>query len=746
MFRVFNILLVNLLSLVFVTAALAQSKEPDLARLSQSGYIMGPGSGTYAINDAWTRYTKVMRFATTFDKTDKEIEAVVCGPEQNKGVLLIGEPNEFFKYVFARIATRPDSLCAGQWHVEVDIQKIEAGHKYVGEVEEYWRQQILEPSANKNVVLYMSSLNALIGLGSHSNDDTGIEREYAANVTSGKFRTVAFMDKYNYNDVIRSKHAYVLESFATKIVLPPVDMNQAGELVLTYLNALYPNFKLELAELSYLLKMGAYYLPNRPEPERSMAIINKLVRSTPGAGREEKRVAQNIETAHPYVNNTNQTWEISMPEFREIQLVFESFDVEQNYDKLVVTDEKGAVLETLTGAKGAFRSAYYPTNKIKLTFTADNDGVRNGFKINGVNGAVYKEHTFTLDETREAVMTVAQVPAWLIKRDFSIIKNLKAKLDGDVVGVAEGKADAVRLAKNGYVAGRTDDKPIATILLAGPTGTGKSYIAKRIADYTEQNLITMDMTSYKERDSFKTFQEVLSRYLTNNPYAVYLFEEIDKASMEVLDQLYFMMDEGIFYDPYQRPLFARGAFIIMTTNAGAESILANPKSPNLRKLVMDELGKSFRASFLNRYDAISLFMPFSAEEYLQLARVLLNKKIKLIGEYYDWTVKLDEPTYFFVGDKGQSKIFGARPMERLVEAVVGTGIAEWQLENGPIPAKSQVNVKKTNGLNEFELKVGTKAITYVVNPETNNGFMSMSRVAIPAKMELLFQQNRMYED
>lgn len=742
------VLMVSLLSVSVLSYA--QDKQPDLNTLRNSGFIMAPGSGSYQIHDTWRSYTKVMASADMFDGIVDEIDRVVCGADQNKSILIVGEPDNFYKYIFARIAMRPNSPCATLWHVEVDINKIESGHRYVGEVDEYWRENVLAPSEGKSVVLYFNNLGAIIGLGSHSNDNTGIEQEYSSNISSGKMRSVAFINKFEYNEVMNSRNAYVLESFANKVILPSVTEQQAGALARVYLQALYPFVKLGDQELNYLLKNSNFYMPNRNEPERSIAIINKVTRSLGDGARELKPYIANIETAHPYLPNTKTTWTVDADDANEIQLSFDMFDLEQNYDTLTIKDNKGKTLDILSGNKGAFKTRFYPANHLILEFSADSEGSLQGFKISTYTTAKYKEYKITMGDLRKAIMEIAQVPKWLMERDYSIIKNLRSQLDSDVVGVAEGKEDLVRLAKNGYVAGRTDDKPVGTIMFTGPTGTGKSYIAKKMADFTGQKLITFDMTSYKEVDSFKTFQEVLARSLTNNPYAIYLFEEIDKAAVEVLDQLYFMMDEGIFYDQFQRPLFARGAFLIFTTNAASDTILNNPKAPELRKMVMTDLQKSFRMSFLNRFDAISIFLPFTQDEYVKLAKTLADKKISKIKEYYEWTVTVDQGTYNYIATYGQSAVFGARPMERLVESVMGAGIAEYQLNKGNIPDLAKLDFKKLAGAHDFRLSVNNDKIDFVVNPGNNSvrAPMLLSNSSKKGKVDLesFFASIRMYED
>ena len=352
-----------------------------------------------------------------------------------------------------------------------------------------------------------------------------------------------------------------------------------------------------------------------------------------------------------------------------------------------------------------------------------------------------EKYTFKREDVRKAILTIAQVPAWLMTRDYTVVRELQGKLDGDVVGVAEGKRDLVRLAKNGFVAGRTDEKPVATTLFTGPTGTGKSYIAKKMAEFMGMRLITMDMTSYKDPSTFRAFQDTLANHLTNTPYAFYLFEEIDKASIEVLDQLYFMMDEGIFYDKHQRPLFARGAFIMMTTNAASDTIVNNPNAPNLRDLVMADLQKMFRMSFLNRFDAISIFKPFTDAEFAQLAKTLINKKLALTKEFFTWSGSVDQGTYDYVARVGRSPVFGARPMERLVENVLGTGIADYQIARAVIPDEAVLAWTKLQGPNDFRISVNRDTMNYTIAP---NGTFIGARTNQDILLQKMFEANRMY--
>ena len=696
-------------------------EQPDLYTLSQSGFIMGPGDQGNPIHSAWKNEVEFMKSVKALDSVVDKIHETMCSADQNRSILLVGSPGQLFRYVYARSAGKKLKDGCALWHVEVDTDKIEAGHEYVGQVQQYWAKSVLAPSDNKDVILYFSSLDHLVGLGTHEHDSTGIEEEYVSNMRNGRMKSIAFLDNYKYADMLHSKNAYVPMAFAQTIVLPELTTAQVSELIQAYMAIVAPQYTLPQKEAQYLFQSVGYYMPNRLEPERTFAVLNSLIHGKAVPPSLTKTFAEVFETKHPYEKNTKLEFTISHEGVSELQIAFEKFETKMFRDVLKVTNaDTGEELGDFSGEKGAFLTPFYKAKKLKLTFESDDTDGKWGFKIPSVNGKVPNHYIITFEDVRRAVMETAQVPGWMIDRDFKVVANLKGNLDSEVVGVAEGKRDLVRLAKNGYVAGRTDEKPIATILFTGPTGTGKSFIAKSFANFMGLRLITFDMTAYKDASRVVEFNQILSRNLINNPYAVFLFEEIDKASIEILDQLYFMMDEGIFYDQHQRPLFARGAFIVMTTNSASDVIIKEKDNPKLRQLVNEDLQKHFRLSFLNRFDAIPIFLPFTQEEFRQLAVVMLDKKVKRIKELFDWKLAIDKASVDFIALKGQSDIFGARPMERLIENVVGTGIAEFQIQKHPIEREASIEISKLPADLKFKVVVNkSESLEYEVDASQN---------------------------
>ncbi|MCX6117131.1 MAG: AAA family ATPase [Proteobacteria bacterium] len=742
------------LALSYSGLAIAAGAPADLGTLAQSGYLISsPNPTSYPVHKSWKELNSMMVDVTVFNRMVGDIEEVICGADQNKSVLIVGEPSDTYRYIFSKFATKiAASGCEGLAHVEANINKIEAGHSYVGQVEAYWADNILRPVDGKDAVLYFSSLSHLMGVGSHSNDSDGIEKEYASNFTSGRMRTIAYMDKYEYDFYSKNRLSYVLSSFARKITIENIATQDVDQLVKAYLRVLSPGFILNDELSSYLYKTTNYYQPNVSEPQRTLTVLKSLIRSAGALPVETRQKEVSIETPHPYTPSYTMNEVISEPTATSISLSFDSFKTFDSSDRLLVLGAQGQNLETFYGDKGAFTTKAYPTSALTLKFTSNDKDESDGFKIAKVTTTHLGTHVFNRVEVRRAIMEVAQVPRWMIDRDYNVVRDLRNKLDADVVGCMESKNDIERLAKAGYVGGRTDEKPVGSVMLVGPTGTGKSFIAKVMSTAMDMKLVTIDMTSYRTPESFDRFMDIMATNLVLYPYAIYLFEEIDKADPQILDRLYFMVDEGVFYDKFQRPLFARGSFVMMTTNA-AENVLlnGNPNDPTVRVKVNEALRAMFRPSFLNRFDAISLFFPFTNAEYQQLATILINKKIKKVRETFDWHLAIDEDSYKYVAVKGRSARYGARPMERLVENVVTVGLAEYQLQIENLEFGAHVSINKhRDGENLFRVEALNRGVNYTVIPDINDGSKLMStqfaRGSMMRKLSSAFEADRMFDD
>ena len=600
-------------AVAFVVSTSVQA-APSLKTLSKSCFILHDPSGKYEISPEWEEPTRVMNGLPILPDLTRRIKEVITADHGNKSVLIVGDASSAYRYFIASLAVSGDPALAKFAHLEIDLPKIVEGHTLLGQVQEYWQKEISKPALGEDIILYISNLSSMIGLGASNRSSTGVETLFAPNIQGGKMRSVAFIDYFNYSRV-RSDNNYVINSFGDTVFLPEYGSDDINGILLNYSRVYIPQLKLTEAHVNYIKEIIGYYQPNKPEPQRTLTVFKELVTMM------EKAVAKN--------------------------------------------------------------------------------------------------GRFVMDKAtlKAASMKAAQVPDWIIQKDFSVLKALPEKIRSRFIGQDEAVNGVVRLSRIGYGGGRTDEKPIASIMFAGPTGTGKTYLSKLLSKGLDLKMITMDMTTYRSTTSMDRFLSVMTDNLTINPHAVYVFEEIDKANVQVLDRLYFLLDEGIFYDRNQKPMYARGCFVVMTTNAGYDVIVKNRNKANVRELFELALLDRFRPSFLNRFDEIAMFRPFTEPEYIDMAKLHIRLKTDGMKETYNWNLTVDDAIHNLIARESQSLTFGARPTLRMINGILSLGVTNYQIEKAPLEEGSKINLELLSAEDErFRLSVeGGDSLDYQVN-------------------------------
>ena len=576
-----------LTTLLFVVQPFA---APSLKTLSKSCFVLHDPAGKYDVSPEWEEPSKVMKGLEILPDLTKRIRDVVTSEHGNKSVLIVGDASSAYRYFLASMAFSKDPKFSKFAHMEIDLPKIVEGHTLLGQVQEYWQKNISKPALEQDIILYITNLGSMIGLGASNRSSTGVETLYSPNIQGGKLRSIAFIDYYNYSRV-RADNNYVINSFGDIVFLPEYSSKDINGILLNYAKAYLPQLKLTESHINYIKQIIGYYQPNKPEPQRSLAVFKELVTMM---------------------------------------------------EKAMTTDGQ------------------FDIDKAKL---------------------------------KAAGMRAAQVPEWIISKDFSVLKSLPDSIRSRFIGQNDAVNGVVRLSRIGYGGGRTDEKPVASIMFAGPTGTGKTYLSKLLAKNLGLKLITMDMTTYRSSISMDRFLDVMTDNLTINPHAVYVFEEIDKANVQVLDRLYFLLDEGIFYDRNQKPMYARGCFVVMTTNAGYDVIVKNREKQNVRELFELALLDRFRPSFLNRFDEISMFRPFTNSEYIDMAKLHIRLKVEGMKETYNWNLKVDDATHKLIARESKSLTFGARPTLRMINGILSLGVTNYQIDKAPIEEGSNIQLE-----------------------------------------------------
>ncbi len=313
----------------------------------------------------------------------------------------------------------------------------------------------------------------------------------------------------------------------------------------------------------------------------------------------------------------------------------------------------------------------------------------------------------TEEEVAQIVQSWTGIPvARLVETETNKLLRMEDELHRRIIGQHEAivaVSKAVRRARSGM---KDPKRPMGTFIFMGPTGTGKTELARALASFlfdNENNLVRIDMSEYSERfnvsrlmgapPGYVGYEEggQLTEAVRRNPYCVVLLDEIEKAHPEVFNVLLQVMEDGRLTDSQGRVIDFKNTVIIMTSNVGAARI--NPErglglrsdserrgqeekaAEAMRNRVMDEMKKTFRPEFLNRVDELIVFQPLSQEEILQIVELLVEKVNRQL-RVQDFTLEVSEGAAEKLAQEGYDPTMGARPLRRAVQRLIEDPLAE----------------------------------------------------------------------
>ncbi|HEU4909038.1 MAG TPA: AAA family ATPase, partial [Propionibacteriaceae bacterium] len=293
------------------------------------------------------------------------------------------------------------------------------------------------------------------------------------------------------------------------------------------------------------------------------------------------------------------------------------------------------------------------------------------------------------------------------------------RIDGVLHERVVGQDEAVQLVADAIIRARSGIKdprrPIGSFIFLGPTGVGKTELAKSLAAAlfdTEENLIRIDMSEYQERHTvsrlvgappgYVGYEEggQLTEAVRRKPYSVILLDEIEKAHVDVFNTLLQVLDDGRLTDSHGRTVDFRNTVVIMTSNIGSEYLMQGVTAEgeikeDARRLVLGALQNHFPPEFLNRVDEIVLFKPLTLGEIEQIVDLLLNDlRTRLLERRI--TLQVTEPARLFIADQGFDPAYGARPLRRFIAREVETRVAR-ALLRGDLPDGSVISVDVVDG-------------------------------------------------
>jgi ATP-dependent Clp protease ATP-binding subunit ClpB len=280
-------------------------------------------------------------------------------------------------------------------------------------------------------------------------------------------------------------------------------------------------------------------------------------------------------------------------------------------------------------------------------------------------------------------------------------------------------SDAIRRARSGL---KDPRRPIGSFLFLGPTGVGKTELAKALAEFlfdSDDALTRIDMSEYMERfavsrlvgapPGYVGYDEggVLTEAVRRRPYQVILFDEVEKAHPDVFNVLLQVLDDGRLTDGQGRTVDFRNTLIVLTSNLGSSYLAAlkdGQSTDTVREQVMEEVRRAFRPEFLNRLDEILLFSRLSRANMTDIVEIQLNRLRKLLGDR-KIELKFDAKALQWLANRGYDPVYGARPLKRVIQRSLQNPLATLLLE-GKIGDGETVEI----GVDKGELTIGGERV------------------------------------
>lgn len=617
---------------------------------------------------------------------DKEIERIVqiLSRRTKNNPCLVGDPGVGKTAIVEGLAQKiaegnvPDTL-KNKRIVGLDLSAMVAGSKYRGEFEERMKKAMDEVKADGNIILFVDEIHTIIGAGAAEGaiDASNILKPA---LSRGEIQLIGATTLEEYRKHIEKDAAFERRFQPVKVEEPD---EQAAVAMLKALRDKYEmHHKVTISDdaIEAAVKLSSRYVSDRFLPDKAIDLIDEAA----------SRLRLKTFSAPDNVAEMEEKL-AEMEKEKEAAIKIEEF-------------EKAAEIKR---AQDALRAQWKEAKK--------------EWENNHENQA----QVVTREEVAEVVSVWTGVPLQSLQEEESQrLLHLEDTLHQRVIGQSEAVKALAKAIRRGRVGLKDPNRPIGSFLFLGPTGVGKTELSKALAEALfgdEDAMIRIDMSEYMEKHSvsrmvgsppgYVGYEEggQLSEKVRRNPYSVVLFDEIEKASPDVFNVLLQVLDDGHITDGQGRKVDFKNTVIIMTSNAGARSIV-EPKRvgftsmeteeqsyQNMKKNVMEEVRHIFKPEFLNRIDDMIVFHSLTQEDILEIVKLMTRTVSKRIKENMDITVTFTDKALEKIAEEGYDKAFGARPLRRAIQSRIEDAFAEEYLM-GNFKAGDKVSVGvKTNG-------------------------------------------------
>lgn len=641
----------------------AAGGSSDTPTLDKYGHDMTKAAEEGRIDPIIGRDTEIERLAQILSRRKKNNPVLIGEPGVGKSAIVEG--------LALRIVQRKVSrILFDKRVISLDMASLVAGTKYRGQFEERLKAVLNELAKNKNIILFIDELHTIVGAGNAAGTMDAANLLKPA-LARGEVQCIGATTHDEYRKNIEKDGA--LERRFQKVVVEPT----SAEETLCILNNIkdkyeqHHNVNYTDDAIQACVTLTGRYISDRNYPDKAIDALDE-------AG------------ARAHITNIPVPAEIETLEQEVAQTSARKLKAAQDQDfesAAAFRDKEQKLKQQLAQAKRDWEEQL----------------------------ALHRE-TVDQDRVAEVVAMMTGVPVQRIaKAEGSRLREMTPQLKELIIGQDTAIEKTVKAIQRNRLGLKDPNKPIGTFMFLGPTGVGKTHLAKQLAQYlfdTPDALIRIDMSEYMEKFSvsrlvgappgYVGYEEggQLTEAVRRRPYSVVLLDEIEKAHPDVFNMLLQVMDEGRLTDSLGRKVDFKNTLIIMTSNIGTRQLKdfgsgvgfntpSTQDTTHSHGVLQKALNKAFAPEFLNRIDDIIMFDQLSKEAIFKIIDIELSgfyKRIKSLG--YDLT--LTDTAKTFIAEKGYDSQFGARPLKRAIQKYLEDELAELILDAKLLPGDTIV--------------------------------------------------------
>ena len=666
---------------------------------------------------------------------DEEIRRTmqILSRRRKNNPILIGEPGVGKTAIAEGLAKRivdrdvPENL-VGKELLELDMAALVAGAKFRGEFEERLKAVLAEVEKSEGqIILFIDEIHTVVGAGS-AEGSVDASNMLKPALARGSLHCIGATTIDEYRKYIE-KDAALERRFQPIIVAEP-SLEDSISILRGIKEKYEVHHGVQITDTALVAAatLSERYISDRFLPDKAIDLIDEAcsrlrleIDSMPQELDEIERRMRQLEIERLSLNKEND--KLSLGRLDKVKQEIAEISETRNRLKLQWEQEKAqlerirALKEEIDSLKSAAEKAeregdYEKTAQIRYGSLVQKEKELSELreKEKSIEGALLKEQ---VDEelVAEVVSKWTGIPvSKLAQSEMKKLLNLEDVLAQRVIGQKEGiiaLANAIRRSRSGL---SDERRPIGSFIFLGPTGVGKTELAKTLASYlfdTEKALLRLDMSEFMERHSvarligappgYVGYEEggYLTEAVRRRPYSVILFDEIEKAHGDVFNLLLQILDEGRLTDGKGRTVDFRHSVIILTSNIGSSEIFAHHGDlEELRPQLMQILQSYFRPEFLNRLDDIIIFHRLDQEQIKAIVRL----QLKLLAERLakrDLQLDFSEALISFVAEAGFDPQFGARPLKRVIQREIEDALAKALLA-GNLDASQKIRIDYRN--------------------------------------------------